>query len=241
MIAYKTISEIGDRKNNEDSIRVFQQKDRFCAALGDGLGGHGCGDVASRIVTEKTIDIFKSEKAVSQLALRGCFEKSQESLLEEQRIKQKEYGMKTTLCVLMADAGQLVWGHIGDSRIYHFIHKEFVERTFDHSVPQMLAAAGKITEQEIRRHPDRNRLLRAMGIEWRKPLYQISDMHVFEPGHQFLMCSDGFWEWIVEKDMALCLQNANTVSEWLASMKTIVRKNGREHEMDNYSAICIWT
>ena len=104
----------------------------------------------------------------------------------------------------------------------------------------MLAAAGEITTQQIRSHPDRSRLLRVMGMEWQRPPYVISKIHDYEPGHAILMCSDGFWEWIEEEEMENCLERAETAAQWLDHMKKIVLQNGEGKKMDNYSAVCIW-
>lgn len=241
MITYSVLSERGTRPNNEDAVKVWQKGDFFCAVLGDGLGGHGFGDLASHIVTENVVNTFSIQPEVSEKAIRKCFEESQNLLLREQTKQRKENSMKTTLCILLADSKQILWGHIGDSRIYHFRHKKLDGRTLDHSVPQILASAGEITEQEIRKHPDRNRLLRVMGVEWDKTPYTLSSIHVNECGHAFLICSDGFWEWIEEKDMASCLRKAHSAGEWLKYMKKNVEKNAKKQDMDNYSAICIWT
>ena len=93
------------------------------------------------------------------------------------------------------------WGHVGDSRLYYFKNGRIVKRTLDHSVPQMLVAAGEIDEKEIRHHPDRNRLVRVMGMEWDEPKYQVSEPMPEEPGQAFLLCSDGFWENIEEEQI----------------------------------------
>ena len=65
----------------------------------------------------------------------------------------------------------------------------------------MLVAAGEIDEKEIRHHPDRNRLVRVMGMEWDEPKYQVSEPMPEEPGQAFLLCSDGFWENIEEEQI----------------------------------------
>ena len=56
----------------------------------------------------------------------------------------------------------------------------------------------------------------------------------------FLLCSDGFWELIDEKEMCTQLKKANTVEEWLENMIKIVQINGEGKNMDNYSAIAVW-
>ena len=115
-----------------------------------------------------------------------------------------------------------------------------VQHTLDHSVPQMLVAAGQIKEKQIRNHPDRNRLLRVLGIDWDTPKYQIADAIAREKNQAFLLCSDGFWELIEEKKMQHCLKKAKTPEQWLKLMEEIVLKNGQGKNMDNYSAVALW-
>ena len=56
----------------------------------------------------------------------------------------------------------------------------------------------------------------------------------------FLLCSDGFWELILEKKMESALKKADSPAAWLEAMEKIVEKNGRNKDMDNYSAIAVW-
>ena len=104
----------------------------------------------------------------------------------------------------------------------------------------MLVAAGEIDEKEIRHHPDRNRLVRVMGMEWDEPKYQVSEPMPEELGQAFLLCSDGFWENIEEEQMEACLEKYANPPEWLERMEKIVVKNGRGTNMDNYSAIVVF-
>ena len=73
-----------------------------------------------------------------------------------------------------------------------------MSRTADHSVPQMLLKAGEITEDQIRFHPDRNKLLRALGDAENEPKYTASETVEARGETAFLLCSDGFWEHITE-------------------------------------------
>ena len=240
MITYQMISEIGDRAKNEDMIGVWRDHGLFCAVLADGLGGHGDGEAASALVVECVIELFRKELKVSAECLSLCFDKSQEYLLEEQRKRKKEQGMKTTLSIFMSDQQKTVWGHVGDSRIYQFEDGKIKSRTLDHSVPQALASAGEISEKEIQNHPDRNRLLRVMGIPWNRPAYSLSEACQCEGKQAFLLCSDGFWERIGEREMEQCLKRATDVNMWLETMHKKVKRTGKKKDKDNYSAIAIW-
>lgn len=240
MLSFKTVSNPGEREYNEDYTGVRKRGNTYCFVLADGLGGHGGGDEASRLVCESILSDFARNGEVSGEYLSKCFEESQWMLLEQQKRQRRTREMKTTLAVLLADEYSIQWGHIGDSRIYYFQDKKFKRRTLDHSVPQMLVNAGKLKEKKIRGHADRNRLLRVMGIEWEEPMYEIAQPLRRAGGEAFLLCSDGFWEWVEEKTMQRLLKKAAHPGEWVSMMEQAALKQGTGRHMDNYSAIGIF-
>jgi len=240
MLAFDILSKTGEREYNEDYAGVQKHGESCCFVLADGLGGHGGGDEASRLVAENILNDFAQNGVASENYLKKCFEGSQHLLLEEQRKQSRTKEMKTTLTVLLADPIRIQWGHIGDSRLYYFQDKKLKLRTMDHSVPQMLVLAGRLKEKQIRGHADRNRLLRVMGVEWEEPQYEIAKPMQRKGGEAFLLCSDGFWEWIPEKSMQHLLKKAASPGEWLGLMEKAVLKQGSGKNMDNYSAVAVF-
>ena len=225
---YAMISERGSREINEDYVgkALSENSDRGCFVLCDGLGGES--------VLQKYQTAQKDKNFIENAIREG-----QERLLTLQRERHEQSEMKTTAVVLYID-DMIQWCHVGDSRLYYFQKKKLVQRTLDHSVPQMLVYAGEIKEKEIRNHPDRNRLLRVMGMEWGGSSYTLAEPVEKADEQAFLLCSDGFWELIVEKDMQKCLKKAKSPEEWLELMREIVLKNGKGRDMDNFSAIAVW-
>jgi serine/threonine protein phosphatase PrpC len=238
-VLYHLLSNVGDRDNNEDSIGMYQNEEEYCFVLADGLGGHGKGELASRLAVESCISVFAVNGA-AEGTMDESFRQAQTNILEQQKQDLQAMDMKTTLVLLHVKENEIQWGHIGDSRLYYFENKKLVDRTKDHSVPQMLVASGQIRENQIRNHPDRNRLLRVLGIDWDEPKYQLGDRLLRTRSQQFLLCSDGFWELIDEKKMQHTLKKAATPEEWVHMMEEIVRKNGQGKNMDNYSAVAVW-
>jgi len=236
VVSYALLSKTGDRKNNEDSVDVCQQDGKYLFALADGLGGHSSGDIASALVISKAIEVYKN--AQSEDCLAQCFTDAQNALLDEQ--KQRNIDMKTTLVLLSISGERADWGHIGDSRLYVFDNGRTVSRTNDHSVPQMLVQTGELREKDIRFHPDRNRLLRVMGTQWDSPRFELSSAQASTPGLSYLLCTDGFWELMEEKEMCRYMKLSRSPNEWLAIMEKKVLKNGKGKNMDNYSAIGVW-
>ena len=234
-IVFATFSDRGNREYNEDSLAFLCDGATGFFVLADGLGGHGRGEVASKIAVEKS-----AETHFSGGGLDECFLSAQNSIIDEQRKAGAFDEMKTTLCLLCIYNDKAQWGHVGDSRIYHFRDGRLIARTMDHSVPQMLVLSGEIKEKAIRNHPDRNRLLRVLGVEWETPRYELADETSVAAGDSFLLCSDGFWELIVEKQMMRCLKQSATPEQWLSQMEAAVLESGAGTNMDNYSAIAVY-
>lgn len=237
----KTIifTDKGARPINEDAAQCFQNNENACFVLCDGLGGHGMGDFASSLV----VNIFGkqlSEATDMRQFLDQAFSAAQEKLMMEQRERHALQKMKTTAVALATDGKSAYIGHVGDSRLYVFRKNKIKLRTKDHSIPQMLVLSGEIKESEIRNHPDRNIVLRAMGIEWDEPKYELLPPIPLKKCDAFLLCSDGFWELIEDERMCELLKDADTPEKWLNDMVDEVRKNGVDRNMDNFSAIAIW-
>ncbi|MGN0569628.1 MAG: PP2C family protein-serine/threonine phosphatase [Candidatus Fimenecus sp.] len=241
-IDFAVLSDRGERPINEDCVGTASFGNKHIFVLADGLGGHGKGEVASQLVTEKITEFLTGENTETETFLEDAFLFAQKALLDEQKKCGASDEMKTTAVVLYIDGNKVSFGHIGDSRLYLIKNRKIVSRTLDHSVPQMLAISGEIKEKNIRHHEDRNRLLRAMGNEWdrERPEYRIDEKNlVVDKSNDFLLCSDGFWEWITEKQMQKVLKKKLSAENQLRKMTDIVLKNGKGKSMDNYSAILV--
>lgn len=241
MLDYSACCCQGGRPYNEDSIGISDSIDPVGTfALADGLGGHGMGDIASSTAIKCAMESSHLLRGNDFLA--ECFITAQETILSEQLRLHAKSKMETTMVVLHIEHGRAYYAHIGDSRLYHFSRRGCKQLTMDHSVPQMLVAAGEINPSEIRHHPDRNKLLRVLGVEWESPRFTLckKPMHVW-PGDAFLLCSDGFWEYIEEDEMLDLYHEHRRPDAWLAAMKETVEKRGAESEgtADNFSAIAV--
>ncbi|MCM1307721.1 MAG: protein phosphatase 2C domain-containing protein [Butyrivibrio sp.] len=240
MITSYAYTDRGGREVNEDSCIVLEDRDYKCYVLCDGLGGHGKGEVASGLVTGLFKEYYEEGIDKPEEFIGNVLNISQTMLMSEQIAQNARDKMKTTAAALLVADGVVYRGYIGDSRIYIFNKNKVKERTLDHSVPQMLVMSREIKEKEIRNHPDRNKLLKVMGIEWEKPEFQIQEPLNAGDCQAALMCSDGFWELITEKEMCALLKKSADVREWIESMTAVVKKNGVGKNMDNNTAIGIW-
>lgn len=236
MLEYYVFTNVGNRKINEDCADGFLvNENEGVFILADGVGGYEAGEVASGFAIKYALD-FCRNKIIGTEDINTLFTELQKELLNlKQDDKYKE--MMTTLVFLYIKDNEVQMAHVGDSRLYHLRNDGRVLRTYDHSVTQMLCLAGHIKEEEIRIHPKRNQILKAMGDPEFDGTPDVETPSVCSPGDAFLLCTDGFWEYILEQDMYTCLEDSNTPEEWINSMAAIVAKNGVGHNMDNFTAI----
>lgn len=231
------ITNQGNRNINEDCIGYDSLGGSFCFVVCDGLGGMGRGDEASKCVVESVLGYYREVSNCFDMDV--AFVRAQERLLSLQRDNNATKQMKTTAVILFIKDETACFGHIGDSRLYYF-HGDGYIRTLDHSIPQMLVQSGELNEADIRFHRDRNKLVRVMGNAWGDAnAYTVMRDVMIEENGAFLLCTDGFWELIDENHMVKAFRKSRSSKRWISLMKKQVIKNGKNRNMDNYSAIAI--
>ncbi|MBE6759614.1 MAG: serine/threonine-protein phosphatase [Ruminococcaceae bacterium] len=239
-IEYSVYTNIGDCAINEDFASAFEGS-VSAYVLADGLGGHGGGDIASHLVVEAVKEIVSQASELSVALLDTCFTVAQEKLLARQKELNREGALKTTLVILLTDGKTAIWGHIGDSRLYHCRKGKVQSRTLDHSVPQMLVKLRQIKEKDIRHHEERNVLLKVMGIPWSESkMYDIDCTGMkLKKGDSFIMCSDGCWEWVEDSDIAKIICQKKAVDTVAGEIGDEAYSNGMGTDRDNITALVV--
>ncbi|WP_420264517.1 PP2C family protein-serine/threonine phosphatase [Candidatus Magnetominusculus dajiuhuensis] len=227
----------GGRPNNEDYCGFITLEDFACWAVADGAGGHEGGEVASETAVEAILDAFKADPGLSVSHLNKYLESAQQEIIKKQKSPDTS-SMRTTIALLVSDYNNALWAHAGDSRIYMFKDGRVCFQTKDHSVPQALADSGQISTEQIRGHEDRNRILKSLGTEGGVTATIMGDKVSVRQGDAFLICTDGFWDNIMETEMEIDYAKSETPQEWLTHMcGRIVRRVDGQY--DNYSAIVV--
>ena len=233
------LSDAGGRPNNEDFCALQHVDNSTCWVVADGLGGHNGGELASRTATGSVLQSFCGNPEVSSSALESHIAAAQEAILQLQQKDPAVAQMRTTLVALISDSRQALWAHVGDSRLYRFQAGGLMAQTEDHSVPQSLVKAGEIAPDQIRGHPDRNRLLRSLGEPGPARASVLAAPVLLSDADAFLLCTDGFWEYVFEIEMLADLAASASPEQWLDRCASRLRK--RAHgEYDNYSAMAVF-
>lgn len=239
-VAFDTsiLSNRGGREANQDDARHLASPGGGCWVLCDGLGGHGGGETAARIGVTTILHCFELYAECSASALRTYLESARRAILAERAQNHYFAAMNATIVLLVASGGQALWAHAGDSRLYWFRGGRLQKQTRDHSVPQSLADAGKISAKQIRFHEDRNKVLRTLaGGEELEADISSEAIHL-KSGDSFLLASDGLWELVNETEMEVELARSATAEAWLKGLETRLRARAFSGH-DNYSAVAV--
>ncbi len=158
----------------------------------DGMGGHVGGAKASSIAVDSIIEYFKKERYDNiPQALNDAIQYANMQIIGFASAKPEFRGMGTTACIVILKDNEAYIAHVGDSRIYLYLGKEkqLHRITKDHSYVQTLVDAGQISDDEAEHHPNKNRILKALGI---RP-EMTPTVNVVHPknGDIFLICTDG--------------------------------------------------
>ena len=241
-ISSAVLSETGRREHNEDRTGNLQlENGNSCWVVADGLGGHGAGEIAAQLTVQTIIETFTQQSAISAENIRYLVCQANQRLLSAQSATPNGKDMASTVVVLLLDDRHAVWGYSGDSRLYRFRANRYALLTTDHSMAQLLIRMDEIDAEQLRSHPDRNTLLHCLGRD--SCHVDVSRVEKLCVDDVFLLCSDGFWEYVLEQEMLDDLHTTTCLTTWLSALKKRllcrVAEQGKLNHHDNYTALAI--
>ncbi len=200
------------------------------------MGGHLAGEVASSMAlgvigqyVEDNIGLISGEKLVEKAAAAAnaaVFQKASSS----SRYRQ----MGTTLTMLYREGDTAYIAHVGDSRAYLFRAGALRRVTRDHSLVAKLVEEGEITEDEAMHHPQRNIILRALGLE---PQVEVDVSAVkIQPGDVFMIASDGLTGLVPDLSIASTLSEPSDPERWARLLVDMALEAGGT---DNISVVVV--
>lgn len=237
-VKVESITRPGGRRYNEDYTLYEVSKAYGCFLVADGLGGHRGGDIASKTACKSFIETFLHAPGVSVDKLKSYLAYSARIMDELQNKSGIQDTAKTTMVALLLGVGSASWAHIGDSRLYLFKSGSIAYQTKDHSLPQRLVDIGEIESDHIRSHEDRNRLLRVFDGSKNCQFEFVGQPVAIGSGDAFLLCTDGFWEYVLETEMENDLEAASDPANWLSLMEQRLLVRVKKNH-DNYTALAV--
>ncbi|HYX64378.1 MAG TPA: PP2C family serine/threonine-protein phosphatase [Burkholderiales bacterium] len=233
-------SRIGARRTNQDRIGCWSTEQTLLMAVADGLGGHLHGEVAAELATALLGAAFTRE-AQPRLTNPGAFlERSlgaaHAAILREAERRGLPDSPRTVVVACVVQDGHAYWTHVGDSRLYLVRDGRIVHRTRDHTVVQQLIDEGRIREEAVATHPERNRLLQCLG-GYQAPRPEPVERARLARNDIVLLCSDGLWGPLTQRQLLQTLA-LRELKDAIPELVTLAEhRAGRE--CDNVSVVAM--
>lgn len=235
-LAYHSLA--GGRASNQDRIVCVERDNAVLMVLADGLGGHEGGALAAEILTRTAQHAFESVRqpliTKPSAFLTLTIAQAHKAIVARGAAMNPPLTPRTTCVLCLVQNGYAYWAHVGDSRLYHFRAGRVLSRTLDHTVTEQMHLDGVISEEEMQRHPEKSRLLKALGGS-HPPSISLGEETVLMPGDTLLLCTDGLWEALSAEELAAQLRRPSleeAIEEMLFNAELRMRQNA-----DNLSAI----
>ena len=222
-------SRIGGRRENQDTCAWQDTKHGFLLLVCDGMGGGPSGKIASQMAADAIVNSVLDSKPESDRrdVLARAIRDAGQALLSAQDSDPRLKGMGTTVTALLINRQSAVVAHVGDSRIYQLRGGCKVFRTFDHSHVFELVKTKALTEEDARLAADSNIITRALGpMENVEP--DIEELP-YEKGDRFMLCTDGIWGAMPEKELIKIAGGTKAVAGAVESLAIKVDEIGQSH------------
>ncbi len=186
------------RDENQDRVEAREFGKNLLICICDGMGGERSGSKASSMAIDVFFQEF-SEKYNSNLDDYGIRQlmttsvsAANQVIHSAAKIDYKNFGMGTTCVAAYICDSYVAIVNVGDSRAYLFQNGKIEQLTRDHNVVNWLLDQGEtFTEEEMKTHPQRHMLTRAVGVESSvKPDFYEIPRNEDEP-FRLLLCTDG--------------------------------------------------
>jgi protein phosphatase len=247
-IRYAAKTDVGmKRSHNEDYFALIEDEQLFLVA--DGMGGHACGEVASKLSADVIGEFYQHSKdmeatwpyrydhnlsyvenrlvASIRLANARIFKKSQ----NDPNLR----GMGTTIvgCLILGNYAYVA--HVGDSRCYLVANGSIKQLTRDHSLLEDYKdARPDMTEEEARNFPHKNVITRALGMRENVQV-DISKFEITD-GDRFVLCSDGLSGMLEDDEIQAIVKAAENLEGTVGSL---IDRANEEGGTDNVTAMVI--
>lgn len=180
-----------------------------CLAVFDGMGGMNAGEVASYYAAKELKNTIQSRTRPGTIGdfievIRQYAVRCNAGIYREARLHHEYRDMGSTFVGLCICDDEAVVLNIGDSRCYVLQGEKVSQLSTDHSRAAQDMRNGYITLEEYQKSPDRNCLTRHLGLnpDYGEMVCAISDVVMIGEGKRFMICSDGLFDAVDERDMA---------------------------------------
>ena len=226
-------THVGRRRTvNQDMVLVADP----LFAVADGMGGYAGGEVASSTAMGAMRDTFWTRPTSEGLEAALLDANAAVQAASKASPDLRNMGTTMVAVALVHEDGDDLFAvaSIGDSRVYLFRGGELSRLTEDHSVAEELLRSGQISAAEAAVHPQRHMLTRVLGPGGDT----TPDFQKLVPyaGDRLLLCSDGLYNEVSEREMATVLATVGNADAAASRLVELANDHGGG---DNISVVVV--
>ena len=224
------------RDHNEDSVTILKNaNNEVLLIVADGMGGHRAGEVASSMVLTHMGKRFTEVNSIGSKLdainwMNDNISEINKEILDHTKTHPESFGMGTTCVMALLSKDYLIFGNIGDSSGFVFKNGKLHKVTKDHTLVNLLVAAGDLTEEEAKYHPKKNVLMKALGSS-EKAEIDVFDVELDIDG--IFLCSDGLTNMLTKEQIEKVLNDEELNIE--EQVIKLIRKSNARGGTDNIS------
>lgn len=216
------------RERNEDAVAICENgTGEKLLIVADGMGGHKNGEVASHLALDHITNRFKNISSVGNKEdaiswIQTTVSEANVEIFKYVTSHPESEGMGTTIVLAILTPSFLLIGNIGDSSGYVYKNKKLHKITIDHTLVNLLVKSGELTEEEAKKHPKKNVLMKALGSSTNVEM-DIFNVELGVDG--IFLCSDGLTNMLDDNQINKVLNESGTLKEKLE--KLVFKANNR--------------
>jgi len=228
------------RKENQDAYGTEAETStgQTVCVVCDGMGGTSGGKLASQIAVTTYLQEIRAnlqrDMTPEQIREASSYAISlaNRAIRQEAELSEECRDMGTTLVSAISYAEGVVISNVGDSRAYHITQEGIVRVTKDHSLVESMGERGDITQEEARRHPNKNLITRALGPE----ASVACDGYItpMKSDEYILLCTDGLVDTVTDQEMLFEVIHGGDPDTCLERLLAISKSRGAA---DNITAV----
>nr|WP_027871484.1 protein phosphatase 2C domain-containing protein [[Eubacterium] cellulosolvens] len=234
-------SGIGKRESQQDCAYVAANDSSVFAVLCDGMGGMNGGRIASHTAVEAFLEHYQYKSAEPDWMKQAVLH-IDDYIYQIRDEDGKFLRAGTTLVAVTLNRDELKWVSVGDSRLYVYRQGELIQATTDHSYFAKIRSQhedGELSDEEyLNKRREGDGLLSFVGMGGIRMLDLNETPVKLLAGDMILICSDGLWKTVHEKELLKILSDEGSVEEAAREINHTIELLDRK-DQDNFTYILI--
>ncbi len=207
------------------------------AAICDGVGGMAQGYRAAMNTLECISHLDREDVVIEDI--KATIELANKQIKNTQNAENLQNGLRTTIAGIYASDNNLIVYNAGDSRVYRFRYRFMSQLSKDHSLVRDMLDMGEITEEQAKKHPQKNIINKCIGNDEAVNPRIVEFADDFMPEDIIMICSDGITDEMDDSDIKRIIAEHKEDESLVECCRELMNRAIECGSKDNMSIILI--